>query len=341
MNPRVSRLIAMAGSGVTPSMPLPKRKHDVRREQSPPDDGLRFEEHRRSRTIPPPRVLYKYTSLDIARIIISSGKLRFQSPLRYNDPSDSQWDVHWPLFTPEAREYERTLIEQAVRDPASWPPEADPEFRRVMTLERQRIAALPADARDEAIAHLARDASTREMPELLSQRLLDIRRRMRIQCLSASDRSRLMWSHYADQHRGVVLGFDTRAMENGLRRPLERVMYMNDPPRLFNVEDLIRSLVFGLPFSMDFEREFALIKHMDWQYENEWRFVWIAPRGTTTDFDDYGFPKRALVELIAGCRTDEAHFKELLVLARALQPDVKHFAMSSDPSNFELVKSAS
>ena len=38
---------------------------------------------------------------------------------------------------------------------------------------------------------------------------------MRVFCLSELDDSVLMWSHYADQHQGVVLGFDTEAMEQG------------------------------------------------------------------------------------------------------------------------------
>ena len=103
--------------------------------------------------------LYKYTSIKTARSVLSTGKLRFQSPLGYNDPLDSQWDVMWPLFTPEAKEYERALIEKAFRDPHSWPNDADPQFKAAMDQERTRINNLPEALRDQAITEFVREAS--------------------------------------------------------------------------------------------------------------------------------------------------------------------------------------
>jgi hypothetical protein len=123
---------------------------------------------------------------------------------------------------------------------------------------------------------------------------------------------------------------------------LEQVAYMDAPPCLVDPQKWIGSLVFGTPTSWDLEgreREFALVKHSDWKYEKEWRFVWIDPPGTLTDFGDHPFAPGALVELIAGSRTDTAQSMELLALARSLRHDVKHFKMSPDPGRFDLSKS--
>ncbi len=94
-----------------------------------------FDEYVRSRTVSPPKILYKYTTVETARIILSTGKLRFQSPLRYNDPFDSQWDLLWPAFTPDARQYERELHREALLNPAAWPPDADPATRDLVDRE--------------------------------------------------------------------------------------------------------------------------------------------------------------------------------------------------------------
>ena len=178
-----------------------------------PKGDRQFEEHVRNREVEPPSILYKYATVDTARKVLRTGTLRFQSPLRYNDPFDSQWDPFWPIFTPEAREYERALAERALRDPASWPDHAEPEFRRAMDDERARIEALPQGQREEAIARFLDDLMDKPtIPEPVADRLLDIRRRMRMLCLCECDRSVLMWSHYADQHRGVMLGFDINAI---------------------------------------------------------------------------------------------------------------------------------
>lgn len=308
-------------------------------------DDRDFAAHIQTRSVQPPATLYKYATVDTARKVLSGGKLRFQSPLRYNDPFDSQWDALWPLYTPEGREQERSILEQALLDPESWPPDADPKHRRAMDRERARILSLPNEQRNTAVARFVREAAAdTTVPEPIIKRQLDIRRRMRVQCLSESDRSVLMWSHYADQHRGVVLGFDTWVMESGLQRPLERVEYMAGPPRLIDPNVWWRTMVYGLPSLPQLEggeRVWALAKHADWQYEREWRFIWITPSGTPGEYEDYSFPNAALVEVVSGCRTGTGHSAELVALARAIQPQVRHYRLSPHPSLFELARSES
>lgn len=71
-------------------------------------------------------------------------------------------------------------------------------------------------------------------------------------CFSLSCRNPLLWSHYADRHRGIVLGFD---VENEM---LERVKYVKERPILKEINiELARSLL--------------LTKYLDWQYEQEAR----------------------------------------------------------------------
>jgi len=301
-----------------------------------------FAEHIRTRKVKPPKTLYKYTTVETAQIVLSTGKLRFQSPLRYNDPFDSQWNTLWPLFTPEAREYERMLFEKAIRDPGSWPDNADLKNKELINQARERIDALPEEQREGEIVALAKKLTeTITIPDRLKLRHHDTQRQLRVLCLSACDRSILMWSHYADQHSGVVLGFDTDVMENGRKCPFEPVVYKDGPPQLFDPEEWIRSTLFGLPDKPELngrEREWALTKHSSWQYEREWRFASTAAAGTLGDYGDYNFPRDALVELVMGCRTDTVKAVELQSLAYHFRPDVRHFQMSQHPSRFELDK---
>jgi hypothetical protein len=72
-------------------------------------------------------------------------------------------------------------------------------------------------------------------------------------CFSRSWHSSLLWSHYADKHRGICLGFDV--VEGGLKR----IAYVADRPilRVPPTEESINELLFT--------------KFLDWQYEEEWR----------------------------------------------------------------------
>ncbi|MEX1098230.1 MAG: DUF2971 domain-containing protein [Planctomycetales bacterium] len=70
----------------------------------------------------------------------------------------------------------------------------------------------------------------------------------------------MLWSHYAEKHRGVCLGFDV------LRASVERVQYETN--RLFAEFDES-----GEPFGLSNELRAKLrtTKCQEWAYEREWR----------------------------------------------------------------------
>ena len=301
-----------------------------------------FEKHVLARKAKPPAILYKYATVETARSILSSGKLRFQSPYQYNDPFDSQWNPLWQLDTAEALEYERWLIKRALLYPASWPTDADPQHQHSMAQERMRIEALPREAREQAIADFVEELIARpRMSDHYVGRSSEIRRRMRVCCFSETECSLLMWSHYAAQHRGVVLGFEASILERGLRRPLERVDYQEQFPEWFDPQKLQMSILFGLKWSWDFtnwERRWALTKHKEWAYEREWRFVTIAPATQPGEYQDVSFSQESLVEIIVGCRVEKAPAAEIQLLARRLRAGMRCSRMDTHKTRFELVK---
>ena len=54
-------------------------------------------------------------------------------------------------------------------------------------------------------------------------------KRFSVVCFSATRKSILMWSHYADKHKGVVLGSDETKCEV-LKQNLHKVNYEMEPP---------------------------------------------------------------------------------------------------------------
>ncbi len=63
----------------------------------------------------------------------------------------------------------------------------------------------------------------------------------------------LLWSHYADKHRGMCLGFDVD--DRGLRA----VNYVEERSNL------------KMPLTKESTDELLFSKYRDWQYEEEWR----------------------------------------------------------------------
>lgn len=265
--------------------------------------------------------------------------MRFQSPLRYNDPFDSQWDPMWNLRTPKALEFTKQLIRNAIEVPKSCPKKTDPEFRAALLDERKRIYALPLANREGAIRELVDDvADSRELHEKINAKLLDLRRRLRVLCLSANPERVTMWSHYADQHRGVVLTFDTRMLENGLKRPVQQVLYEDSPPVIFDLEIWSRSIIFGLPEPEfpDDPNVWTRTKSPEWSDQEEWRLTTIAAKGTLGDYADYDLPRKALVGITFGCRIDMVVARELAALALPFGEQVKLSQLYMPVGSFNL-----
>lgn len=81
--------------------------------------------------------------------------------------------------------------------------------------------------------------------------------------LSESSSSTLMWSHYADGHRGICLELDTVALEPHFP-DIHPVIYSNVAPSVD---------VFGTPPEMELAKAMCLTKAEEWQYEKEWRVL--------------------------------------------------------------------
>jgi hypothetical protein len=92
----------------------------------------------------------------------------------------------------------------------------------------------------------------------------------------------LMWSHYADSHRGICIGFDTSG-ESNFFQSAQPVVYSAD----FHV-----LAAYTMSFKSQLERAF-LTKYKKWEYEDEWRMV---DRGPSVR----GFPQKLIRSVIIG-----------------------------------------
>lgn len=106
---------------------------------------------------------------------------------------------------------------------------------------------------------------------------------MRIGCISESWDNVLMWSHYADSHKGLCIGYDASDIfkqdftkQNAI---LRKCIYTDDAYLdslsleipIINNRDLeaFKNNIFNQPSFLDAYS----IKHKDWEYEKEWRII--------------------------------------------------------------------
>lgn len=131
----------------------------------------------------------------------------------------------------------------------------------------------------------------------------------RLYCFSAVRDSLLMWSHYADYHSGICLGFSTESPVLSIIKPVE---YLSEYPKIssYTVDD-------------DTYLRFSLYsKAKDWSYEQEWRIV--LNNADKVEMPVHHFASTDLKEVIFGCQCkqiDRLRVQQWLT-AGALSPDL-------------------
>ena len=78
----------------------------------------------------------------------------------------------------------------------------------------------------------------------------------------------VMWAHYADKHKGAVIGIDFDNIFSNKRIPMHRVDYSEQRPKMNILADF-----YGSPEAF---LKKLLTKSVDWSYEKEFRTIFLV-----------------------------------------------------------------
>jgi len=113
-----------------------------------------------------------------------------------------------------------------------------------------------------------------------------------IACFTESYDEILMWSHYADCHQGVCLGFDFSRLSEEFMDIIFKVNYTEIYPQI-NYSEFLES---GMQKSWSYIIKSLCTKYQAWEYEKEWRLI-IPGYNNKKLF----YPERLLSEVYLGC----------------------------------------
>jgi hypothetical protein len=139
-------------------------------------------------------MLYKY--LPVSRVgVLDNGEIRFTQPEALNDPFEASPLIGAPLEI-------KDLIESTERDAQDlWentsPEEKTPENRKILH-----------DTVKDLNAEILKNTSPASLGSKLMNGLDGLNKRLGVPSLSRTFSNLLMWSHYAENHRGFVIGLD-------------------------------------------------------------------------------------------------------------------------------------
>ena len=137
-------------------------------------------------------------------------------------------------------------------------------------------------------------------------------------CLSSVENDILMWSHYADSHRGICLQFD------GYFEFFANTQEVKYPPVRPRINPFRQS-------KLEMTEAALLTKAEHWQYEKEWRLIQYT-KGPGV----YRFPPEALTGVILGAQMSATNQAKVLSWIEGRNHPVKVYQSSPDSASFSL-----
>ncbi len=143
----------------------------------------------------------------------------------------------------------------------------------------------------------------------------------------------LMWSHYADAHRGFCVEVDAEALvfqfymlsitDEEFVYPNQVRYYEKDIPKVIPSND----------DEEDLERHQSLLrtKSQDWAYEEEYRFIYAGETRLSR-----GINRDVIKRVIFGCQMPPEHREEIAESARARLPNAQLWEAVRSDDRFKL-----
>jgi hypothetical protein len=290
-------------------------------------------------------IIYKYVAPEGALKIISNRTLRFGRPSTMNDP----FDIYiYDLFNMNIREAHRlsSASQTALlkRDPVAFaemtgtdPDRAAKVAGFLLSLSPEIRASVGRAVEDglEADTHLTEILNSLEFER---QGAIAQFKNSGIFCATRNHSNLLMWAHYADQHRVVVLGFRPDYERDSFLRLLEPVRYSDRPPLFYEESEkkIGKNYGFTATERKEIWRNFVLSKSKHWSYEEELRIVIPdeVPDGKDASFLE--FYRHELCEVYLGCRMGLEFRDKIAAAARALNSEVAIFSARLAKNSYAL-----
>lgn len=250
-----------------------------------------------------PKTYFKYVTAEVAKIILINHKLRWSSPLLFNDPFDVQRDFNLGF---EIEDIIKPVVQETIK-----------------LIYKRITSGIQSTSIVEKFVKLLKESNSEERDKILSLKIpkfifnvMRIRNEetkkqwakfipeFRILCLSEIYDNLLMWSHYSDSHKGAVLELQTINKFDSPWLIAQPIVYQDSPTMLATKQEWIKHLTSQKLINVHqwkFYDPCVLTKKTDWQYEKEWRVVSFARSGETGLYTDYPFNPEELRAIYLGC----------------------------------------
>lgn len=266
--------------------------------------------------------IYKYFSAEAGARFFSTWALRITPPDQFNDPFEMCPPIEViresEIFSAETLRYE--MASRLARDLSSnakdlskvqqvadlvcgcmagtLDPKVEQKFLRENPNFKQHLPAIRQQF------EIAVSAARTQFPGMMQRIEKEIHQTVRdtigVLCMSLNGRHPLMWAHYAQEHRGLVIEFDENAKCFNRRRSSTDEFGMFRPVSYSSARPVITA-----DAGAEWFKQLALTKALEWKYEEEVRFlleISSADRKVGDNIALIEVPASAVRSVTFGCR---------------------------------------
>lgn len=265
--------------------------------------------------------MYLFKYFEPARLdVIKNGCIRLTQPLDFNDPFEFK-----PVISTIAsqQEFDDILDENIDKGIEKELFKYSPEIRSLMPRNKIEAFVRSFIIDNKSMIDNQLKQAAKKMSEIFHNKSNEL---IGVLCLAEMKDNLLMWSHYADSHKGFCIKFDAsneffnrKRSEKDEFYHLRKVVYLEKRPNkmLTNMSGV----------------DLLLHKSNVWAYEEEWRFC-----GVLKDADQiieskplnihlFKFPEKSVKEIILGVNSSKKLEQELrLILAE--KSELSHVKLS-------------
>lgn len=264
---------------------------------------------------------YKYMTQSVLLLLLKNKTIKVTNPIKFNDPMDSSI----PDIKINCSQINKLIISALGDKYSEHLNEFKSEIDKEMTVEisklKKELGVISEELREE-------------WSKIISQ--------FRILSLTTKGNNLLMWSHYADEHRGVVIQFKK---DLSLGSP-EKVDYFKGHQRLNNFFNAAFALIVKKEASTGFSDEntndisnitlkvmfkYFFMKMSEWEYENEYRIVYEKNhpkiKNINNDLDVINIEEDDIECITIGSSVSPLRARRLKFLIKSRFPtvDIKHY----------------
>lgn len=274
-------------------------------------------------------------TLDTAKIVLESGRLRWQSPCQFNDLSEMQ---RMPRLEPEYNEawliYARTLVDliynKNVIDFTVYSPWTQKILLQILQLNISNYSE------EDALKNIEKKipACESEVGDRL-RKIIESKNdgTLRCFCLSEDENNATMWAHYGDVNKGCMFGFGHLEEKGTQFLAAEKVSYTADPPVVGSALDI---LLYGPSAALNKRTRLAIFcnKEINWAYEKEWRVMINRSAPNQEKFSDLLFYPEELTSVTFGLKVQDKDREEMLKLIAKTYPHCGVFEIKLNNGTF-------